>query len=365
MCCLGALRCMSLRPPHARLAALRVGAADPSAALCAATPSKTRLQTVLSASRARTGRFGAPPPPGAQRVGERLGALAEALPSTSVRVLRTATAAYVLVGEDHYDPGSKRALAAEITELVTLGAIELYVEESESGKKESLAADELSESVGWTALEEAPPHEGSDDSLLLLLQPLVSAGKAEVFASRPEDLQQNIQVNHEALLQVVWFMRQCLDPRRERAQVTFEKAADLARSVLGSCLVTARHFEREGLLDSRLLPDIKSRLESIMLQLANAVRPLVAWPMLGAVRETLQMSPSPLFLALEASVFAPHLVSDAVFATRLAGRGFRDRPVVVVGGRAHAESLAWMLASLGRRVAEDAFVDSVKPHVAR
>ena len=52
---------------------------------------------------------------------------------------------------------------------------------------------------------------------------------------------------------------------------------------------------------------------------------------------------APLIDAATACVFAPHVVSDAVFATKLLAKGTRRKPVLIVAGQAHTETLERML----------------------
>ena len=258
---------------------------------------------------------------------------------TTLDTLETRTTTYVFIGEDHYSTENKLPLASAIAELSNSGDITLYVEDYSDAAAD--AVDELARDAGLDHTRQLLDE--SSTSLLKTLPRL--AGRSSIrFASRPEMVQGSLEVGPEGLLNLMWIARQCIDLRRARAVASFTAVGNVAEGVLGSCIITANRLVVDGLVDERLIDTIKTYLKDRLIGLRAAIDSQVRRPLLGALAEASLSRESPLMTALTACVFAPHIVSDAVFATRVFA--IHTKPVVIVAGKAHINAIRSMLKVL-------------------
>ena len=261
---------------------------------------------------------------------------------TTLDTLETRTTTYVFIGEDHYSTENKLPLASAIAELSNSGDITLYVESWGYSDAAADAVDELARDAGLDHTRQLLDE--SSTSLLKTLPRLAGRSVAGRFASRPEMVQGSLIVGPEGLLNLMWIARQCIDLRRARAVASFTAVGNVAEGVLGSCIITANRLVVDGLVDERLIDTIKTYLKDRLIGLRAAIDSQVRRPLLGALAEASLSRESPLMTALTACVFAPHIVSDAVFATRVFA--IHTKPVVIVAGKAHINAIRSMLKVL-------------------
>lgn len=265
--------------------------------------------------------------------------------SMSFDTLITFDAVYVFIGENHYigNGSDKETLASHLTQLATNDQIKLYTEESGSDVVRN-ASDRLARLAGLPVLETVSPT--SDRSMIALLEGLPSE-VATYFSSRPEEIESKFSfVEPRALMELMVIARNCLDVRPARAVASFSVAASIAEDVLGCSLVVAEHLENDGSIDKRVLPAVTEYLKERMISLRTQIEGQIRWTVLQSLRDAVVPTDSPFMQELEASVFAPHVVSDAVFATKLIRMGPQSRPVVIVSGMAHSKTLKRMLSVL-------------------
>ena len=103
--------------------------------------------------------------------------------------------------------------------------------------------------------------------------------------------------------------------------------------------MTAERMANNGSIDERLLPVVTEYLKERLIALRMQIDVQVNWSVMQSLRDTVRSDTSPFLNAVTDCVFAPHIVSDAVFATKLKQKGPRSRPVVLVSGQAHSETL--------------------------
>ena len=260
-------------------------------------------------------------------------------PSLTVETLKTPECSYILIGENHYvASGEKHALADAIRQLVTDGHIDLFIE-ARSDSAGANAADSLLLAIG-VSYERCPDPDGLSESLVLKLEDLVP-DRAKFFASRPEELEASMMVDPEALMRILEIAGTCLDLRQSRAIEAISATASIAEHALGSALAMAERLVREGKINTVLLPIIASHLEDIMTVLSKAISKQISCPLLYSLRDN--VLPSEFIEVVTHCIFAPHVVSDAVLATKLMRRASRSKPVLIVGGSAHTMFLSRLL----------------------
>ena len=279
-------------------------------------------------------------------------------PDVTVKTVEAPHGTYIVVGEDHYTDNSlsKLQLAKRIRELATTGRIDLTIEaDGESSRLRGEALDRLMESAGWPPSGDSDANglpDGLDYSLLYNLNDLVPEF-ATPFVSRPEYLDDSMLVDPEELLIVAQMADICIDLRTARAVTAIRATVQLAINTLGSALFVAERLVREERIDSKLIPIVLKTLKKPLLRMRKAAgvkeaRPLIS-SVVDAVLNTTAGKSGEFIDALTDCMFAPHVVTDAKLATDLMRKGPHSKPVVVVGGQAHADALTLMLSSVDVR----------------
>lgn len=301
----------------------------------------TRLHAVLAAGykdSAVVGRY--------EAVGEGVyeSLQAVALLETTLRTFNSNGTTYVMIGEHHYTAESKERLTNEVARLARDGAVHLYVE-AISGEPERRALSQLFADAGLEDVESVPFDNEANSLLDRLQAELGDGGPWTPFAARPEYLEASIQINPEHLSKLIAFVRICNDMRVARINEAINAIGMISDGALGSALALALHYETEGLIDRRFMPVVRSVLQDATKSLRHAIKAALSRPRLRAAQDAMgiRQFEGPLIDAASACVFAPHVVSDAVFATKLLAEGTRRKPVLIVAGKKHTETLERML----------------------
>lgn len=260
-----------------------------------------------------------------------------------IYTLETPTAKYIFVGEDHYTQPDKKPLADVIRQLASSKKVQLHLE-SQSGSTASAAYSVLLDESGISEYEDAD-HSASNNSLLVYLGDLVPEA-ATPFYARPEDLDGSFVVSPPILSGLVYLSGLCADLQKTRAEATLSHQANLAENILKNTFMLAERLVSIGTIDEQLMPVIKEFVTLSLRSLKLGVDRQASRPLVYSFRDSLLRGRfAGVFLnAVADSVFAPHVVSDAVFATQLRRTGQLALPTVIVCGDAHARMLKRMLS---------------------
>ena len=245
---------------------------------------------------------------------------------------------YVFIGEDHYIGSDKQTLASTLRLFARKREIELYVEAPVSWIAE--AEDQLAQLAG------VPTYRRSSDNDHSILSQFNGLENVTYFSSRPEDLESGIIVDPSLLVNLIEIARRCIDLRSGRAIELFTTAGNIAENILASSLAIAERMTTDGSIDDRLIPIITNYLKKRLVELRNEIKTQVERPVFQSLRDAFRPQHSTFIAALEGCAFAPHIVSDAVLATKLKETGLRGHPVVIVSGQAHSVALQRMLKTL-------------------
>jgi len=298
----------------------------------------------MGAKRSREGRTQA------ADVTEGLKAEAVGIASVTLTPLTTPAAEYLFVGEDHYSSESKEAIAARLTTLANNGTIDLYVESPNEGEGATEGVAKLERDAKLKELKDVGAYENADNSLLFRLSELAPKN-VEYFAPRPERVQRSIEVDPDRLANLIAVARTCMDIRWTRAVETLNATALIAEDILGSSVRCSEDLIEEGVVDARLESIVTRYLSTCLRELREAFSPEVKWPLTSSLTNAMRITDSEPMKAITRCVLAPHVVSDAVFATMLhRRRGVSEeanpRLVVVVSGAGHVQTIRDMLLKL-------------------
>ena len=302
----------------------------------------TRLHAVLTAGYHRR-EASVSAPASTQDVATKLSTLVT--PPTTLTSLRARGVHYIMVGENHFSMENKERLASEIARLATSGRIRLYVEHNPDASDIAKASDRLATGAGLPTMREHDPLYDSSNSLLAFLMEKAK-GSMETFTSRPEGLQPSFRVDPELLSQVITLARLCADPRRQRVIEAINSIGSVSEEILGSAMYLADRLSQQGRIDSRLLPVVEEYLTERLINLRSAINATGSRPLVNMALDSIRPSDAPILEASYKCVFAPHVVSDSVFATRLIRETVSPKLVVVAAGQAHVDALSRMLVAL-------------------
>ena len=252
-------------------------------------------------------------------------------------------AMYMFFGEHHYEGciEEKEHFGKILLEMARLKQIKLYVEEISRRKSE------LPKAAGIEINENPDPN----SSILNKLNHQPS-NTVSYFVSRPEELHSfgcsGFMVEPVRIVQLMELIQQSLDLRISFVSEYISIVMNIAGDILNQSLLAAQRMQRDGLISQKLSHTIENKLIQTlrgMLDKANNDHwKRAILPIINNLRRT-----NPFMDVIEDCVFAPHIVSDAVFATKLYGEKDADPqkvPIVIVSGIAHAKTLKTLLSVL-------------------
>ena len=255
-----------------------------------------------------------------------------------VNEVRLAGRQFILVGENHHSTVSSDALLQTVASAHANGEIILYVElEGDADRHE--ADSRLARASG---AQDPGPLNNNSNSLLPRLRSLKSA---RFFNSRPEEITGGMLLEPDSLSQMLFVSSKCLDLRRGQILGSFQKATDICMDIAGSALYVAEGMVERGVIDERLKSVVFQQLVRVTTPLVELTKDRLAAPLRGRLTEATFLSRS-YADAIDNVVFSPHVVSDAYFATQLVRDKELSKPVVVVGGKSHADTIAEDLRAL-------------------
>jgi hypothetical protein len=248
--------------------------------------------------------------------------------------------------------------------------IELYVE--------GIRDTDLGASIDKLSFLANVPSEWNFGNQLSILYPLRGLENVNYFDARPDhnDSERILLGGPTALMDLVTASREHLDPRT--SDNLFKAVDTVVENILGTSLLVAEQKTADGVIDKLLLPLITSHLTeifgamrketdfgiSLKASMIGRFTPYVttaamlashfalgnvspeAWALYVGLNA--QTSAVAFLDAVEKCVFAPHVISDAMFATKLAKLEKSDKPVVIVSGKAHSDMLKKMLQVLSQ-----------------
>jgi hypothetical protein len=250
---------------------------------------------------------------------------------------------YMFFGENHFKGclEQKEMFGERLLKMAKNRQIKLYVEEIT--KRES----DLAKDAGLEFFEELRPN-------VSILKNLNSqpANTVSYFVSRPEDLHSfgcsGFMVQTGNIMQLIDLIQKSLDLRPAFINTYINIVVSIADDILNQSLLAAQRMQSDGLISEKLSGTIKEKLAQTLRDMVKELRNLqwkkLLLPFINQVRQTSAFGDM-----IEASVYAPHVVSDAVFATTLYRKNNADPPkvpVVIVSGIAHAKTLKTLLSVL-------------------